>query len=206
MIETFYGNSEMPIGILIDRLGTYLVLSTLGIAVAALFSSETSSGAGVLKRICTFPPFIALFVSLLLLPVEYPQWSVAVLRRLGDTLAPLALVSVGLQLRLDQLSGIRMPAVDRHRLQAARRSRAGNADIRRIVARSRGCCEDNVVRIRDGTNDWSLNRSYPARPQSATYYSHGGPWHYSIFSIPTALVVRVAGCLNERARVRQTAR
>ena len=65
MIETFYGNSEMPIGILIDRLGTYLVLSTLGIAVAALFSSETSSGAGVLKRICTFPPFIALFVSLL---------------------------------------------------------------------------------------------------------------------------------------------
>ena len=109
MIETFYGNSEMPIGILIDRLGTYLVQSTLGIAVAALFSSETSSGAGVLKRICTFPPFIALFVSLLLLPVEYPQWSVAVLRRLGDTLAPLALVSVGLQLRLDQLSGIRMP-------------------------------------------------------------------------------------------------
>ena len=44
-----------------------------------------------------------------MLPVEYPQWSVAVLRRLGDTLAPLALVSVGLQLRLDQLSGIRMP-------------------------------------------------------------------------------------------------
>ena len=31
------------------------------------------------------------------------------LRRLGDTLAPLALVSVGLQLRLDQLSGIRVP-------------------------------------------------------------------------------------------------
>jgi malate permease and related proteins len=109
MIESFYGNNGMPIGILIDQLGTYLVLSTLGIAVAALFSSETSSGAGVLKRICTFPPFIALFVSLLLLPVEYPEWSIAVLRRLGDTLAPLALVSVGLQLRLDQLSGIRVP-------------------------------------------------------------------------------------------------
>jgi len=109
MIETFYGAHGMPIGILIDQLGTYLVLSTLGIAVAALFSSGTASGGEILKRICTFPPFIALFVSLLLLPVDYPEWLVGVLHRLGDTLAPLALVSVGLQLRLDQLSGIKVP-------------------------------------------------------------------------------------------------
>lgn len=109
MIETFYGAHGMPIGILIDQLGTYLVLSTLGIAVAALCSSQTASGGEILKRICTFPPFIALVVSLLLLPVDYPEWLVGVLRRLGDTLAPLALVSVGLQLRLDQLSGIRVP-------------------------------------------------------------------------------------------------
>jgi malate permease and related proteins len=109
MIETFYGAGGMPIGILIDQLGTYLVLSTLGIAVAALFSSGTASGGGILWRVCTFPPFIALFASLLLLPVTYPDWLIAVLRRLGDTLAPLALVSVGLQLRLDQLGGIKLP-------------------------------------------------------------------------------------------------
>ena len=109
MIETFYGAHEMPIGILIDQLGTYLVLSTLGIAVAAVCSSRTASGGEILKRIWTFPPFIALFVSLLLLPADYPEWLVGVLRRLGDTLAPLALVSVGLQLRFDKLSGIKVP-------------------------------------------------------------------------------------------------
>jgi predicted permease len=109
MIESFYGAHGMPIGILIDQLGTYLVLSTLGIAVAALCSSQAASGVEILKRICTFPPFIALIASLLLLPVDYPEWLVGVLRRLGDTLAPLALVSVGLQLRLDQLSGIKVP-------------------------------------------------------------------------------------------------
>lgn len=109
MIETFYGAHGMPIGILIDQLGTYLVLSTLGIAVAALCSSGSASGGEILKRIFTFPPFIALLASLLLLPVNYPEWLVGVLHRLGDTLAPLALVSVGLQLRLDQLSGIRVP-------------------------------------------------------------------------------------------------
>jgi predicted permease len=109
MIEAFYGTHGMPIGILIDQLGTYLVLSTLGIAVAAICSSETASGGDILKRVFTFPPFIALIVALLLLPVEYPEWLVSVLHRLGDTLAPLALVSVGLQLRLDQLAGIRVP-------------------------------------------------------------------------------------------------
>jgi predicted permease len=109
MLEAFYGVAALPVGILIDQLGTYLVLSTLGIAVAALCSSSSPSGREIIRRICTFPPFIALIASLLLLPVEYPEWLVGVLRRLGDTLAPLALVSVGLQLRLDQLSGIRVP-------------------------------------------------------------------------------------------------
>ena len=34
MIETFYGVGDLSTGILIDQLGTYLVLSTLGITVA----------------------------------------------------------------------------------------------------------------------------------------------------------------------------
>lgn len=109
MLEAFYGVAALPVGILIDQLGTYLVLSTLGIAVAALCSSGAASGGEIFRRICVFPPFIALMVSLLLWPVEYPEWLVGVLRRLGDTLAPLALVSVGLQLRLDYLSEIRVP-------------------------------------------------------------------------------------------------
>jgi predicted permease len=55
----------------------------------------------------TFPPFIALIIALALLPVEYPTWVTTVLTRLGGTLAPLALISVGLQLRLSELRGNR---------------------------------------------------------------------------------------------------
>ena len=40
MIETFYGVSFLGVGILIDQLGTYMVLSTLGIFVAAMFSAK----------------------------------------------------------------------------------------------------------------------------------------------------------------------
>jgi len=46
-----------------------------------------------------------LVVATLLIPVDYPSWSSTVLQRLGDTLAPLALVSVGFQLRLGHLAG-----------------------------------------------------------------------------------------------------
>jgi malate permease and related proteins len=107
MIETFYGAKDLSTGILIDQLGTYLVLSTLGITVACIYSTGSASWAEIAQRIATFPPLIALVLALTLSPIGYPMWLAAMLHRLGDTLAPLALVSVGLQLRLDQLSGCR---------------------------------------------------------------------------------------------------
>jgi predicted permease len=108
MIETFYGTSDLSTGILIDQLGTYLVLSTLGIVVACIYSSGTTSWREIAKRIVLFPPLIALVVALASYPVVYPAWFGGVLHRLGDPLAPLALVSVGLQLRLDQIGGNRL--------------------------------------------------------------------------------------------------
>jgi malate permease and related proteins len=44
-------------------------------------------------------------VALLLIPLEYPIWVDELLRRLGATLVPIALVSVGYQLRLSQVRG-----------------------------------------------------------------------------------------------------
>jgi predicted permease len=41
------------------------------------------------------------------MPFEFPIWVADALKRQGDTLAPLALVSVGLQLRFDQTSGLK---------------------------------------------------------------------------------------------------
>ncbi len=107
MIESFYGPGLLSVGIMIDQLGTYLVLSTIGIAVICFYGTGTLSAAGVMKRIASFPPLIALIVAIALIPVPLPAWSVSALGRLGGTLAPLALVSVGLQLRLSALSGNR---------------------------------------------------------------------------------------------------
>jgi predicted permease len=105
MNESFYGASGMPTGILIDQLGTYLVLSTVGIVLISVYADGAVTRADIAKRILTFPPLIALVVALALIPVSYPPLLTSVLARLGATVAPLALVSVGLQLRLGELSG-----------------------------------------------------------------------------------------------------
>src|SRR5262249_47930359 len=106
MIETFYGPEYLGLGILIDQAGSYLVLSTLGILVASIYSSgRTLDFQTVIRRIVLFVPFQAFVLALLLIPVEYPAWLAELLKRLGGTLIPLALVSVGYQLRLSAVRG-----------------------------------------------------------------------------------------------------
>jgi predicted permease len=106
MIETFYGPQFLGLGILIDQLGSYFVLSTLGILVASLYSSGDGVNAKkVIRKIILFTPFQAFLLALLLIPFEYPIWLAELLRRLGATLVPIALASVGYQLHLSQVRG-----------------------------------------------------------------------------------------------------
>ena len=104
LIETFYGRDAMHLGLLIDQLGSYLVLSTLGIVVAAMCSGAQPSARQVLTRLVGFPPLLALVAALLLAPVAFPAWVDPMLGRLADTIAPLALLSVGCQLRIGNIA------------------------------------------------------------------------------------------------------
>jgi predicted permease len=99
MIECFFGREHVGLGILIDQLGTYVVLSTVGLLIAATLSAGELTARAVAQRIFSFPPFLAVLAALALAPVTLPAWVDAVFLRLGDTLAPLALFSVGFQLR-----------------------------------------------------------------------------------------------------------
>lgn len=101
MIETFYGKEGMATGILIDQLGTYLALSTVGLVVAGLYADGRPDATTLFKKIAAFPPFLALLLALALIHVDYPAWFEQTLQSLGATLAPLALVSVGMQLKLE---------------------------------------------------------------------------------------------------------
>jgi predicted permease len=104
MIEAYFGKEFLGIGIIADQLGSFMVLSTLGILAATLYSSGDVTPRQMARKIVLFPPFQALILALLLQPVSFPEWSTQILQKLGSTLTPLALVSVGFQL---QFGGIR---------------------------------------------------------------------------------------------------
>jgi predicted permease len=104
MVEAFYGKAGLTTAIIADQLGSFFALSILGITVAGIYSSGRPSVVEIVKRIAFFPPFISLVIALLLIPVEYADWFGILLKRLGDTLAPMALMSVGMQLRLGHIA------------------------------------------------------------------------------------------------------
>lgn len=105
MIEAYYGKDLLPVGLIVDQFGSFLVLSTLGIAVATYFSSGAVSARMMVRKVLLFPPFQALVIAFLLRPFFYPEWLIVVLQRLGDTLTPLALASVGFQLHFAGIGG-----------------------------------------------------------------------------------------------------
>ena len=104
MIEAYFGREQLGTGLIADQLGSFMVLSTLGIFAAAYYSSGTVTFRQMVRKVLLFPPFQALVAALLLRPVTFPEWLLIVLDKLGSTLTPLALFSVGFQL---QIGGIR---------------------------------------------------------------------------------------------------
>jgi predicted permease len=77
----------------------------LGIFVAAFYSAGNAHASAMVRKILLFPPFQALLLAFLLTPFEYPAQIESLLSRLGQTLAPIALLSVGYQVRWGDLQG-----------------------------------------------------------------------------------------------------
>jgi malate permease and related proteins len=105
MIEAFFGRHGLGLGLVIDQLGSYLILATFGILVASVFSGAAFDARRVVHKVLTFPPLWAIAAAFALRPFEYPEWFNVLLHRLGDMVAPLALLSVGCQLRLAGING-----------------------------------------------------------------------------------------------------
>lgn len=103
MIEAWYGKEFLGIGIIADQLGSFLVLSTLGVLAANIYSSGETSPREMLRKILIFPPFQALCVAIVLRTVPFHPALTSVLQKMADTIPPVALVSVGYQLVLGNL-------------------------------------------------------------------------------------------------------
>lgn len=101
LIEALRGKESLGIAMIADQLGCFTALSIGGIAAAAYYSGGRAHPLVVMRRIAVFPPFIAFFVGLLAAQFGgWPDSLNSVLARVGATLTPLAMFSIGLQFHL----------------------------------------------------------------------------------------------------------
>lgn len=105
LIEGLMGREGLQVAVVIDQLGSFLALGTVATLFAARAAAKDARPKTLLKKVLGFPPFIALVIAFVLHPWDWPSWVDVVLGRLGDLLTPLALFSVGFQLRFSQVKG-----------------------------------------------------------------------------------------------------
>ncbi len=100
LIGALLGDEAIPYAILYDQFGTFIALNTFGSFIAAYYSGSATSWKSLARVIASFPPFIALILALISLPLQFPDWFSSVLQRISSTLVPVVMVAVGLQWRL----------------------------------------------------------------------------------------------------------
>lgn len=110
LLEALRGREGLALGVVADQLGCFIVLAIGGTIVAALYSGGHAHPRAIARRVLLFPAFLALLVGALVgLLGGWPQVADDILQRIGATLVPLALFSVGLRFRLHLGDGQALP-------------------------------------------------------------------------------------------------
>jgi predicted permease len=111
LIEALRGKEALALAAFADQLGCSIALAVGGITVSAIYSGGRPEPRLIIKRVLLFPAFIALIAAFIAAASGgWPPAIESLVGRIGATLTPVALFSIGLQFRLH---------LDRSRLGAA---------------------------------------------------------------------------------------
>lgn len=101
MVRELLGEQALPYAVVYDQFGACILLSTVGLYVAARYSGETPPDRRqIVMRLLRFPPLWALLFGVTLMPEQPPAWIAAPLIRLADAMLPLVMLAAGLSLQL----------------------------------------------------------------------------------------------------------
>lgn len=103
VIESLYGKDGLPIALLIDQGGSFLLVSSLSILVGSLYGNHSESLKMVPIKILKFPPFGFLIGTLIMsiLEIPTPKELFPLLQLIGKTMPPMALLVIGLRFSVD---------------------------------------------------------------------------------------------------------
>jgi len=105
VIEALFGKEALKLAVFLDQPGSFLIVSTLGLLIAISYSSGKITPKDLVRKVIFFPPFVAFTMAIILGALGWSaQGEVhSILSKLAQILTPLALISVGLQLKLSEL-------------------------------------------------------------------------------------------------------
>jgi malate permease and related proteins len=112
LLQALRGPEGVALGAVADQLGCFPMLAVGGAIVTAIYSDERIPAGNIARRVLLFPAFPALIAGMVAGATGgWPMALQAVLARVGDTLVPLALFSVGLQIRFTMQADQAAPIV-----------------------------------------------------------------------------------------------
>lgn len=113
VIEALYGAQGLRIGLLVDQPGTFVAVSVFGVITASMYSKGPTRKRDIFRDVITFPPFIFFMIAVLMnvLNVQTGGVILGVLNQFAATLTPVALISVGLQLKFRMIGRSLKPLI-----------------------------------------------------------------------------------------------
>lgn len=101
LVRALVGEDALPYAVVYDQFGAFVILSTFGLWVLARHGGgDAPTARGILLRVLRFPPLWALVLGLTVMPAEPPAWIDGGLRSLSEALLPLAMLTIGLSVKL----------------------------------------------------------------------------------------------------------
>lgn len=104
VVQALYGADGLQIALLIDQAGSFLLVGSIALVVAAIYSEGHKRKRDITRRILTFPPFLFFMVAVVLnlAGVAISGFPEKGLGLIAATLTPVALTAVGLQIKVER--------------------------------------------------------------------------------------------------------
>ncbi len=103
VIEGLLGKEGLSTALLIDQGGSFLLVSSVSIVVASIYSHHESKLSAIPLKIISFPPFLFLIGTLIMSFAGWktPEFILPYASAIGKTMVPASIFAIGLRFRLD---------------------------------------------------------------------------------------------------------
>lgn len=101
LVQALLGQDHLPLAVVYDQFGSFLMVSTYVLWVIAWYATGTPPTVGVMvQRLVQFPPFVALMIAVIFGHHWLGEVGLAIADGLARLLLPIVTIAIGLSLKL----------------------------------------------------------------------------------------------------------